>query len=269
MPALTVGDGVDLHYEDHGDGRPVVLAHGWPLSGRSWERQLGPLVAAGYRVIAYDRRGFGRSAQPWHGYDPDTLAADLHRLLTGLDLADVTLVGSGMGGGEVVRCLTRHGAARVSGLVLASSLTPYLRRGYDNPGGAWDDRVIADLEAGARADRLAAVDDYLRRAFGGHLGAAEHAYHRDIAAGASPKGTADCVDVSARTDHRTDLAAVTVPTLVLHGSADAIAPLEATGRPTHALLPSGSLVVLDGAPHAANLTHPEAFNRALLGFLAT
>jgi len=164
MTRLAVGtensNTVELHVEDHGSGPPVVLIHGWPLSGRSWERQIGPLVDAGHRVVTYDRRGFGLSSQPWGGYDYDTFAADLEAVLTGLDLRDATLVGFSMGGGEVVRHIATYGTDRVSRAVLAAAVPPYLYRSDDNPDGGLDDATIQQFEDGVKGDRLAFLDGF-------------------------------------------------------------------------------------------------------------
>jgi non-heme chloroperoxidase len=281
MPRLTVGtengQPVELYYEDHGTGRPVVLIHGWPLSGRSWEAQVGPLVGAGHRVVTYDRRGFGASSQPWTGYDYDTFAADLDALLTALDLTDVTLVGFSMGGGEVVRYLSRHGAARVRSAVLAAAVPPYLYKSADNPDGGLDDATIEQFQQGVRTDRLAFLDGFTKDFFSpggsGLLKSAavseeQRRYAWQIAAFASPKGTLDCITAFGRTDFRPDVAAVTVPTLVIHGDSDAIVPLEVSGRRAHEAIAGSELVVIEGGPHGVNASHPEQFNRALLDFLA-
>src|SRR5438105_2142408 len=165
MPFLTVrtegASPVELHYEDVGSGRPVVLIHGWPLSGRSWESQVPALVAAGHRVITYDRRGFGSSSQPWDGYDYDSFAADLHALIEHIDLREVTLVGFSMGGGEVARYVGTHGTARIAKAVLAGAVPPYLYRSDDNPEGGLDDATIASFEGGVRTDRIAFLDQFL------------------------------------------------------------------------------------------------------------
>ena len=281
MPRLTVGSEngqpVELYYEDHGTGRPVVLIHGWPLSGRSWEAQVGPLVGAGHRVVTYDRRGFGASSQPWTGYDYDTFAADLDALLTALDLTDVTLVGFSMGGGEVVRYLSRHGAARVRSAVLAAAVPPYLYKSADNPDGGLDDATIEQFQQGVRTDRPAFLDGFTKDFFtpGGNsllkgpaVSEAQRQYALQIAAFASPKGTLDCIAAFGRTDFRPDVAAVTVPTLVIHGDSDAIVPFEVSGKRSHEAIAGSELVVVEGGPHGVNASHPEQFNRALLDFLA-
>jgi pimeloyl-ACP methyl ester carboxylesterase len=276
MARLTVGSEngvpVELYYEDHGAGRPVVLIHGWPLSGRSWEGQVPALIEAGYRVITYDRRGFGQSSQPWTGYDYDTFAADLNLLLKHLDLRDVTLVGFSMGGGEVAHYVGTYGTDRVSRAVFAAAVPPFLYRTEGNPDGALDDATIATFEAGVKGDRPAFVDGFVTGFFsaGGTdlVSAAQHAYNRDIALFASPKGTLDCIGAFSRTDFRGDLAKFTIPTLVIHGDSDGIVPFAASARRTHEAIAGSTLVLLEGAPHGLNVTHRDAFNRALLDFLA-
>ena len=263
---------VELHYHDHGAGQPVVLIHGWPLSARSWEAQVPALVAAGYRVVAYDRRGFGGSSQPWTGYDYDTFTADLHALLTQLDLTGVTLVGFSMGGGEVARYIATHGTTRVAKAVFAGAVPPYLLKTADNPEGGLDEATIAQFKGGVSSDRLAFLDDFTRNFFGvnGKLMVSEsqRVYARNIAAFASPKGTLDCIDAFGRTDFRADLAKITVPTLVIHGDSDAIVPFEVSGARTHKAIAGSRLVVVKGAPHGFNASHAQEFNQGLLDFLA-
>ena len=276
MSKLTVGTEndtpIELHYEDHGAGRPVVLIHGWPLSGRSWENQVPALVAAGYRVIAYDRRGFGNSSQPWGGYDYDTFAADLNALLEHLDVREATLVGFSMGGGEVVRYLGTYGSDRVAQAVLASAVPPYLYKSDDNPDGGLDDDAIAGFQAGVKSDRLAFLNQFTTGFFSvsGQLkvSEAQREYARDIAAFASPKGTLDCITAFARTDFRGDLEKVTVPTLIIHGDSDAIVPFEVSGKRSAESITDSDLVVIEGGPHGINASHAEEFNQALLAFLA-
>jgi len=266
------GNPIELYYEDHGAGKPVVLIHGWPLSGRSWENQVSPLVEAGYRVVSYDRRGFGDSSQPWNGYDYDTFAADLHTLLQHLDLREVALVGFSMGGGEIARYLGTYGSERIAKAVFASAIPPYLYKTEDNPEGALDDEAIAGFEAGVKSDRLAFLDEFSTNFFsaGGQLEVSEpqREYARDIAASASPKGTLDCIAAFGRTDFRGDLEKVTVPTLVLHGDSDAIVPFEASGKRTAESIENSELVVIEGGPHGVNASHADQFNQALLEFLA-
>lgn len=276
MAWLTVGEEngtpIDLHYEDYGDGRPVVLVHGWPLGGQAWEHQLPPLVSAGYRVITYDRRGSGRSAHPWHGYDYDTLAADLHTLITRLDLVDLALVSASMGSGQVARFVHTYGQDRLRRLVLVSAPPPYLCNSYDNPDGRFDDSAIGQLTSAIRQDRLAFVDRAIRAAFRAGdrtdlISDIQHAYHVSVAAADSPKATLDFLMASIRTDFRADLPRITMPALVVHGSDDSVFPAEPPGHQVHRALPDSRLVVLPGAPHALTITHPDVVNRALLAFL--
>ncbi len=266
------GAPIELHYEDYGAGKPVVLIHGWPLSGRSWENQVPALVEAGKRVIYYDRRGFGSSSQPWGGYDYDTFAADLNTLMEHLDLREATLVGFSMGGGEVVRYLGKYGSDRVGKAVLASAVPPYLFKSADNPEGGLDDAAIAGFQAGVTGDRLAFLDQFTTNFFsaGGQLkvSQAQREYARDIAAFASPKGTLDCITAFGRTDFRGDVAKVTVPTLVIHGDSDAIVPFEVSGKRSAAAIAGSELVVIEGGPHGVNASHAQKFNSALLAFLA-
>ncbi len=277
MPKLTVGTEngapIELYYSDHGSGKPIVLIHGWPLSGRSWENQVPALVAAGYRVIVYDRRGFGWSSQPWNGYDYDTFAADLNVLLEHLDLREVSLVGFSMGGGEVVRYISRYGTKRIAKAVLAAAIPPYLYKSADNPEGGLDDATIATFEGGVKKDRLAFLEDFTHNFFAAGnktdlISEPARIYNRDIAAFASPKGTLDCIGAFGRTDFRDDLTKMTVPTLILHGDSDGIVPFEVSGKRAHASIKNSKLALIKGAPHGMNATHAAEFNAALLDFLA-
>lgn len=276
MGNITVGNEngtpIQLHYEDLGLGKPVVLIHGWPLSGRSWEKQVPALVEAGYRVITYDRRGFGKSSQPWQGYDYDTFAADLHELLLYLDLRDVTLVGFSMGGGEVARYIGTYGTERVSKAVLAGAIPPYLYKSADNPDGGFDDAAIRGFQEGVKADRLSFLDAFMTTFFASGdrtdlVSEAFRLYNRDIAAFASPKGTLECISAFGYTDFRGDLAKFNVPTLIIHGDADAIVPIEISGQKAHEKIAGSQLVVIKGGPHGLNATHAGEFNGALLQFL--
>ncbi len=275
MSKLTVGTEnktpIEIHYEDHGVGKPVVLIHGWPLSGRSWENQVPALVAAGFRAITYDRRGFGESSQPWGGYDYDTFAADLDALMRHLELRDATLVGFSMGGGEVARYIGKYGADRVSKAVLAAAVPPFLFKSADNPDGALDDKAIAGFEAGVKGDRIAFLDQFTHGFFSAgkemKVSEAQRQYARDIAAFASPKGTLDCIKAFGRTDFREDLKKFTVPTLVIHGDSDAIVPIEHSGKRAAAVIAGSKLVVIKGGPHGINASHADEFNRELIAFL--
>jgi non-heme chloroperoxidase len=276
MPFMTVGTqndaAIDIHYEDHGSGRPVVLIHGYPLNGNSWERQERELLSHGYRVISYDRRGFGRSSQPTVGYDYDTFAADLQALLDHLDLRDVTLAGFSMGGGEVVRYLGRNGSQRVRDAVLLGAITPFLLKTDDNPEGV-DGQIFEDIKAAIARDRYAYFEDFLNNFYnvdvlGGSrisLRAWEAAFQ--VAAGASPFASYACVDTWP-TDFREDVGKIDVPTLVMHGTEDRILPAAATAARLPDLMRDVRLFMVEGGPHNIAWTHADEVNAALLEFIA-
>lgn len=275
MPYIHVGEEnsgtIDLHYEDHGTGTPVVLIHGYPLSSRSWEKQLPDLLAAGHRVIAYDRRGFGMSSHPVSGYDYDTFAQDLNMLVARLALRDFSLVGFSMGGGEVVRYLGKYGSEGVRKAVVISGIPPYLLKTPDNPEGV-DKSVFSGLETVARKDRYAFFTEFFRNFYNADvlLGkrVSEEAIRAswNIAAGSSPVAAVECIRTW-QTDFRKDLEKIDVPTLVIHGDADRIVPLSASGKRTASLVRGGRLVVVEGGPHCITWTHPEIVNPELLAFL--
>lgn len=276
MPKITVGSEsgspIELHYEIQGSGAPVLLIHGWPLSGRSWEMQIEPLVAAGHQVITYDRRGFGQSTPTWDGHDYDTIAADLDALLTHLDLTGVTLVGFSAGGGAVARYIGRHGTSRVAKTVLASSVTPFLHVTEGNSEGGLDDATIAHFEAGIRADRAAFVDTFLTLLYAAAgqstVSEAQRLYGRDLANLASPRATLAGPSHFGRTDFRDDLTRFDIPTLVIHGDSDAVVPFHVSGRRSAAAIPGSEVVLIEGGPHGINVSHADEFNQALLAFLA-
>jgi pimeloyl-ACP methyl ester carboxylesterase len=275
MPYITVGKensgNIDIYYEDHGTGQPVVLIHGWPLSGRSWEKQVPALLDAGYRVIMYDRRGFGASSKPTFGYDYDTFSSDLHKLVIDLDLRDATLVGFSMGGGEVARYLGTYGSERVRTAVFMAAIPPFLLKTDDNPQGV-DAGVFEGIKKAISADRPAFLSKFLADFFnvdvlgGTQVSDEVVRLSWNIGAGASPTGTLDCVSAWL-TDFRKDLARIDVPTLVVHGDSDRILPLSATGTPTQEAVRGSQLVVVKGGPHGLNWTHAEEVNRELLSFL--
>src|SRR6266853_6940502 len=275
MPYITVGKensgNIDLYYEDHGSGKPVVLIHGYPLSGASWEKQMGPLLAAGHRVITYDRRGFGKSSQPATGYEYDTLAEDLNKVVTALDLHDFALVGFSMGGGEVARYIGRYGTERVSQAVFMGAVPPFLLKTTDNPKGV-DISVFDGIKKGIAADRPAFLTQFLHNFYnfdvlGGKLIRDEVVrLSWRVAVGASPKGTLDCV-TTWYTDFRKDLTRVDVPTLVIHGDSDRIVPIDVSGRLTHQAIKNSRLVVLKDAPHGFTWTHADQTNAELVSFL--
>ncbi len=276
MPFVDVGEEnsshIRIHYEDLGSGQPVVLIHGFPLSGRSWEKQTLALVDAGYRVITYDRRGFGRSSQPSRGYDYDTFATDLSKILTALDLNDVILAGMSMGGGEVVRYLGTYGSGRVSRAAVISGVPPFLLKTPDNPEGV-DQSVFDGILASIAEDRLAYQTSFLRDFYNLDVLLGDRISEEVVrdswitAAGASPIGTAACVPTW-YTDFRADLPKIDVPTLVVHGDQDRILPIAACGAKTHAGTAGSRYVVVEGAPHGLLWTHAEEVNKALLEFLA-
>lgn len=264
--------GGQLHYQDCGQGQPVVLIHGWPLSGLSWEAQVMPLVEAGFRVITYDRRGFGQSCQPWEGYDYDTLSQDLDDLLQALNLRGVTLVGFSMGGGEVARYIGKFGAERIAKAVFAAAVPPYLYQCADNPEGAVTEEAILEKQAGVKKDRQAFLEAFSQSFFtpkGGKLAVSEdqRLYAKTIAAFASAKASHDCVAAFSRTDFRDDLKKFDLPTLVIHGDSDQTVPFEVSGARTHQMVKGSQLHVIQGAPHGCNVSHADAFNQALIAFL--
>ncbi|THA62116.1 alpha/beta hydrolase [Streptomyces sp. A0958] len=276
MAFITVGQEnttpVELYYEDHGTGQPVVLIHGYPLDGNSWEKQSAALLAAGYRVITYDRRGFGRSGRPTTGYDYDTFAADLDTLLTTLDLTDAVLVGFSMGTGEVGRYLGTYGSGRIAKAAFLASLEPFLLKTDDNPGGV-DGAVFEDITKAVTADRYAYFTSFYENFYNldENLGSriSDEAVRNswNVAAGASWHASVACV-ATWSTDFRADLPAIDVPALILHGTADRILPIESTGELFHRAVPQAEYVVIDGAPHGLLWTHAEEVTDALLTFLA-
>jgi non-heme chloroperoxidase len=272
MPEITVADSTTLHVADSGgDGRPVVLIHGWPLSGESWSEQVEPLRAAGHRVVTYDRRGFGRSDKPADGYDYDTLVDDLHAVLSELDLRDATLVGFSMGGGEVARYVSRHGEDRLRSVVFAAAVPPYLMQDDDNPEGPLDPELAAELRGGLEADRDAFFEEFTTGFFSaGDDVKVSEATRQDairMCQESRQEAALGCMDAWATTDFRGDLPAVTVPTMVIHGDSDATVPLDGSGRRTNKAIEHSRLVVLEGAPHGCNVSHAKHFNNALLQFL--
>lgn len=264
---------VRVHVEDTGGaGRPVVLIHGWPLSAESWREQIPVLAAAGYRVVAYDRRGFGRSDKPMRGYAYDDLADDLDGVLSALDLNDVTLVGFSMGGGEVARYLTSHGADRVRSVVFASAVPPYLLHTDDNPEGPLTKDQAAEMAASLEKDEASFYDSFTTQFFSaeGRLAVTEEQRRAalEMCAQADKRAALACMTSFGTTDFRDDLREVHVPTLVIHGDADATVPFEGSGLRTHEAIPQSELVVIAGGPHGCNVSHAAEFNEALLTFLA-
>ena len=275
MPRITVGTQnsapIEIHYEDHGSGQPIVLIHGYPLNGNSWERQERALLAAGYRVITYDRRGFGRSSQPTVGYDYDTFAADLNTLLEHLDLYDVVLGGFSMGTGEVTRYLGRYGSARVSKAMLLGTIPPFLLKTEDNPDGV-NGQVFEDIKAAIVNDRYAYFKDFLDNFYNVDVLAPDRISDQawqasfNAAAGSSPYASYACVDTWV-TDFRGDLPKIDVPTLVLHGTQDRILPFEATAARLRESIADVTVVPVEDGPHNIGWTHADEVNSALLEFL--
>lgn len=264
---------VTLHIEDSGgDGRPVVLIHGWPLSGASWSAQVPLLSQAGYRVITYDRRGFGESDKPESGYDYDTLAADLHGILTDLELSDVTLVGFSMGGGEVARYVTNHGQGLLRSVVFAGAVPPFLLKSDENPDGPLSEDLYQGLRLGLVSDRDEFFDEFITGFFSAddELKVSEEQRQEalQVAKQSSQEAAVACMDAWATTDFRDDLPHITVPTLVIHGDSDALVPFEGSGKRTHETLTQSELHLIKGGPHGLNVSHAEEFTTELLAFLA-
>ncbi|WP_102106999.1 alpha/beta fold hydrolase [Oceaniglobus roseus] len=269
MPRITSSDGTGLHVKDWGSGRPVVLIHGWPLNADSWEHQALSLAEAGFRVVSYDRRGFGRSDQPFKGYDYDTMADDLAAVIGGLDLRDVTLAGFSMGGGEVARYMSRHGSNRIAKAVLVSSIAPFMGQ-KDNPDGV-PDEVFEGMKKGVRTDRAGFLKEFFNDFVGQGTkdgGTSEAARHWmwSMAMMASPKATLDCIDAFAKTDLRGDMAAFDVPTLVVHGTGDKIVPFEISGKRASEMVKGATLKTYEGGPHAVTATHAGQLSHDLVAF---
>jgi pimeloyl-ACP methyl ester carboxylesterase len=267
MPTLKAKDGTEIFFHDWGSGPPVVLIHGWPLNADMWEHQSLHLAGNGFRVIAYDRRGFGRSGKPWAGHDYDTFADDLAALMTALDLNGVSLVGFSMGGGEVARYLGRYGAGRVAKAVLIGAVPPFLLQAADNPNGA-PASVFEGMMAGIAADRPSFFAGFGPGFYSPpKVSDAVQDWTLSMAMQASLKGTLDCVKAFGFTDFRADMQAFTVPTLVLHGEQDGIVPLAISGKVTAAMVPGAVLKTYADAGHGLCWTHKDAVNADLLDFL--
>lgn len=264
---------IELHYEDHGEGKPVILIHGYPLDGASWEKQTAALLQAGCRVIAYDRRGFGKSSQPTSGYNYDTFADDLRALITTLKLQDVAIAGFSMGGGEVARYIGKFGSAGVRKAAIVSGVSPYLLKASDNPEGL-EKAMFDGIGAAVQKDRFA----FFREFFGNFYNADETLGKLisqsamdaswSVAAGCSATAAFECV-AAWYEDFRKDLECIDVPTLVMHGDADRILPIAATGNRTAKLIKGAEYVVIKGAPHGMLWTHADEVNKSLVKFLST
>nr|WP_293834121.1 alpha/beta hydrolase [uncultured Arsenicibacter sp.] len=265
------GEPVNLFYQDWGQGKPVVLIHGWPLSHEMWEYQMTELPKQGIRCIAYDRRGFGKSSKPWSGYDYDTLADDLKAVLDELDLQDVTLVGFSMGGGEIARYFSRHGGARVSKAVLVSAVTPFMLRTDDNPDGV-PQETFDEMLANMKDDRIKFLDDFGKQFFGVNLinrpvSTPLLEYYRTLASLASPVATQECAKSFSSTDFRQDMGSINVPTLIIHGDSDKTVPIETSGEQSSQMVLNSTYKVYDGAPHGLFYTEKEQLNRDLADFI--
>ena len=271
MAYVIAQDGTEIFYRDLGKGTPILLIHGWPLNGDSWDKQTNFLVEHGMRVISYDRRGFGRSGQTSSGYDYDTLAADLHALVEKLNLSDVTLVGFSMGGGEVVRYLSRYGTARISKAVLVSAITPYLLKGADNPDGV-DGKVFQGIEEQLRKDRFAFLKDFGPKFYGRNVvhhtvSEAELEWTQSMASTGCLRSTLATANSWSSTDFREEMKRITIPVLVIHGTSDHTVPIDASGRRSAKLLPKAILSEYEGEPHGLFLTAADRLNEELLRFV--
>lgn len=266
------GEALSLAYSDYGKGQPVILIHGWPSSREMWEYQINDIVTAGFRLIKYDRRGFGKSSKPWTGYDYDTLADDLNELIVQLNLREAILVGFSMGGGEVVRYIAKYGQDRIARVALISSVIPCLQKSASNPDGV-PENVFEEMIKGVRNDRMAFLEEFGKNFFG--VGFLNHPvsnaylhYFHALATKATQQSTVECIKSFARTDFRTDVKSITVPTLIIHGDSDKIVPFEVSSQRTAEMIPHAELVVYQGAPHGLFFTHRDRFNMDLLNFFA-
>jgi len=267
------GNPVNLFYNDDGEGKPIILIHGWPMSHEMWEYQTANLVRAGNRVITYDRRGFGKSSQPWEGYDYDTLADDLKAIIDQLGLEDITLIGFSMGGGEVVRYFSRHGGKGVAKAVLISAITPSMLKTESNPNGV-EQSVFEGMGNQILKDRISFLDDFGKNFFGVSLlsnpvSSVELDYYRALCARASPRATMECLYSFSQTDFTEEMEKVTVPTLIIHGDNDKIVPLLATSDRAHLALPHSEFLIYEGAPHGLFFTDQKKLNHDIINFIVT
>lgn len=268
MPIVQTADKTELYVKDWGEGRPVILIHGWPLNADSWEHQALALTEAGYRVIAYDRRGFGRSGQPFTGFDYDTMADDLASVIDALDLRDAALCGFSMAGGEVSRYVSRHGTSKLRQAVLIGSIAPFMKKTGDNESGV-DESVFEDMKASVRKDRAGFMKDFIPGFFGNDVSRGVMDWTFNMAMMASPRATLDCIDAFGHTDLRPDMGAFDIPTLVIHGTGDDIVPIDTSGRAAAKAIKGATLKEYDGAPHGLTATHADKINKDLLDFLGS
>ncbi len=265
MPMIETDDGTALYIKEWGDGPAVVLIHGWPLSADSWDDQAWALADAGYGVISYDRRGFGRSDQPWEGYDYDTLADDLAAVIEACDVETPALVGFSMGGGEVARYLSRHGGG-VRKAALIASVVPFLLRTPDHPEGV-PESVFHGIEANLHADRAQFLSGFLKDFYGAGISDEQLEWSRQVGLQAGLRGTLECLYAFSHTDFRPDLASFTMPTLIIHGTADKTVPIDITARAAAKAIPHAKLIEYDGAAHGLLATHKDRISGDLMAFL--
>ena len=275
MPFITnksAKEQVDIFYEDYGSGQPVILIHGWPLSRKSWEQQVWKIVEEGFRCISYDRRGFGTSSSPWGEYDYSALAGDLNAIIEALDLKDTIIVGFSMGGGEVVRYLTDYGSSRIAKAALISSIIPLVKQKSDNPDGVPEDALNGIIDA-LQKDRVGFLKEFSKGFYnydenkGERVSEAQLDYDFTIASFASPRATIQTALAWMHTDFRSELKNVTVPTLIVHGDADATVPIETSAKQAAEGIKYSTYEVIKGAPHGLNVTHPDELNKILISFL--
>lgn len=265
------GEPIQLFFEQYGEGQPVILIHGWPLSHQMWEYQTQKIVDAGYQVVTYDRRGFGKSSKPYYGYDYDTLAKDLNDLINALELKDVILTGFSMGGGEVARYIGTYGTDKVAKAALISSVAPFMLKTSDNPDGVPED-TFEGFKKNIKEDRLAFLKEFGDQFVNykdnkKKISEAQVHFNWSIAAGASPKATLDCVDSFGKTDFREDCKRFDVPTLIVHGDADKVVPIETAGQAAAKIIKDSTYQIIKDAPHGLVFTHTEEFNTIFLDFL--
>ncbi|MDZ4712384.1 MAG: alpha/beta hydrolase [bacterium] len=265
------GNDVKLYYTDYGKGKPVILIHGWPLNSDMWEYQMNDLVQSGFRVIAYDRRGFGRSSRPWDGYDYDTLTDDLKAIIDQLKLDDITLVGFSMGGGEIVRYFSRHGGNKVTKAILISAVTPYMLNTEDNPDGV-PQEMFDEMALSMQNDRINFLEDFGKSFFGiglmsDPLSDSLLEYFKQMGSIASPWATLECAKAFSTTDFRQEMSSLNVPVLLIHGDADKTVPIDATSKQSEKLIPDNTLVIYEGASHGLFYTDKESLNAHIINFI--
>lgn len=262
---------ISLYYEDHGSGQPIILIHGWPLNHRMWDLQVDSLVNAGFRVIAYDRRGFGQSSKPYIGYDYNTLAADLKDLIKQLKLKKVILAGFSMGGGEVARYIGRYGTDEIDKVILISAVTPFLKQTKDNKN-AVDVSVFEGMKDGISKDRAGFFEEFGKNFVNydklkDKVSSAQVHLNWSVAMQASRKATLDCVDAFGLTDFREDLKSFDIPALIIHGDDDAVVPFEVSGQKAHKMIENAELTLIENGPHGLSFTHSDELNQALIDFI--